>query len=130
MSLLASKPKNKDRIYLAFFLRGRQPGETIKYHTGLIIAPKNPDTSTRYAYRYHANNNRFLDNGSVEWQYEINDVQSRTHRCVAYVLLGKRQPTVTLEQLDEWFKAVPLVQGDPNWRCRHWAWAAMDVCAC
>lgn len=111
---------NKRRIYMGMYIRG---GEGVKYHTVLLLSPKNPDPSKTETTQYHAKN--IIVEGVPTWVFEAQKVKNRVERLLSVALLGKT--TATEDSVTSLLRSVPIVQGDKDWRCRHWAWSAIQV---
>lgn len=122
---------NKQRLYISYYPRGATADDPVKFHTALLLVPKNPqDGSAKESYRFHVKNG--LSNvGGVSkevWEYEDKPTQNRTTQLWSVQLLGKLKKDVSDKSLSEFFNAnVQVVQDDPRWRCRHWVWAAIQA---
>ncbi|KAJ7204627.1 hypothetical protein B0H12DRAFT_468095 [Mycena haematopus] len=116
--------RNKPRLYIAYYTRGRVNATDVPFHTALLLAPKNPSSAAPDTVRYHVVNP--IEGGKEVWKYEDRDTIFRTEKLVAVLLLGK---VGNKKDLDDLLEAIPLVQDDPQWRCRHWVWAAIDSMA-
>lgn len=64
--------------------------------------------------RYHVKNNALTG-----WEYEELSLKNvrKTNTLLARILIAKVEDDGRLEEV---FRTTPLVQGDPNWRCRTW----------
>jgi hypothetical protein len=114
---------NKDRLYLAFYRRGRVKPDDAKYHTALLLVPKTVNDGT-VLQRYHVKN-QIID-GKTQWVFQDpEEVRPRTLRLVSVLYLGK---VASKKKVRDAMKIVPIVQDDPAWRCRHWVWSAVQVC--
>lgn len=60
-----------------------------------------------------------------EWCYDATSTYGCTNRMIALVLLGKTE--MSGEQLDEILSQVGMVQDDPTWSCKEWAFSAIEV---
>ncbi|KAJ7209170.1 hypothetical protein GGX14DRAFT_499352 [Mycena pura] len=118
--------RNKDRLYIAYYTRGQAQSNDAPFHTALLLAPKNPSTKigTEDTTRYHVINP--LKGGRQLWQYDEKSAFARTDKLVAVMLLGKLPTSWNRQAVSELLRAVPVVQDNPQWRCRHWVWAAID----
>jgi hypothetical protein len=115
---------NKDRLYLAFYRRGVVNPEDAKYHTALLLVPKTVKDKTKVN-RYHVKND--IANGKVQWVFPDDDTpNTRTLKLISVLYLGKVASRKKV--LEDTLKAVPIVQDDPAWRCRHWVWSAVEAC--
>jgi hypothetical protein len=62
------------------------------------------------------------------WRYEevsLTDVRT-TSSLLARILIAKVEDE---ERLVKIFRSIPIVQNDPNWRCRTWVAHALEVMA-
>ncbi|KAF8064342.1 hypothetical protein FPV67DRAFT_1504606 [Lyophyllum atratum] len=115
----------KPRLYMAFYRRGQQfPGD-VKYHTALLLIPKgaNPESTDLLAIRYHAIN-RIAD-GQQVWKFETTNTRLTTHLLCGLVFLGK--VAISSSELEKIMEEVPVINGDPVWRCCHWIWSAVNA---
>ena len=124
-------PRGKKRLYLAFFERLPTQRQPEKYHTSLLLSPKNPDVKTDAAARatlYHAVNRIDPTVRKQVWKYESMPTRPRSpsRMVVGLVLLGKH-PDNTFIKIKEILEAIPVKNDDPNWWCYDWAWEAMSV---
>jgi hypothetical protein len=55
----------------------------------------------------------------------VDDVRG-TVRLLARIVVGKIEDESRLVEI---FRSIPVVQGDPNWRCRTWVAQALDAIA-
>ncbi|KAJ7211918.1 hypothetical protein B0H12DRAFT_1156484 [Mycena haematopus] len=122
--------RNKRRLYIAYYTRRTHVvklTEDATFHVALLLAPKNPSSPTHGAtpdaVQYHVTNP--IQAGQEVWTYEGKHTFFRDERLAALLFLGKVR-TQNLKDLNDLLEAIPLVQGDPQWRCRHWVWAAID----
>ncbi|EFW20980.1 hypothetical protein CIHG_00194 [Coccidioides immitis H538.4] len=54
------------------------------------------------------------------WRYDQNQLRKvKTARLLCRVLIGKSEKS--RQELENSLRTVPVVQDDPNWRCRTWA---------
>lgn len=112
---------------MAMYSRGIvNPGD-MKYHTALLLVPKDPDVNKEQAFRYHVRNTLVpgCKGYEVKWEFESVMTSNRTSRLRSVALLGKI--SITEESLREILEAVPIVQEDKEWCCCHWAWSAIKV---
>lgn len=85
-----------------------------RYHWGFLIGPKKEDGDEVPGVRYHVKN-RFGEG----WLYEevsLANVQN-TISLLARILIAKIEDEKRLVQI---IRDTPLVQNDPEWRCRTW----------
>ncbi|OBT42517.1 hypothetical protein VE00_06235 [Pseudogymnoascus sp. WSF 3629] len=108
---------NKNRLYIALYPSGATGGATPEerqYHWGFLVGPKTGKSKEVPGTRYHVKNSIVTG-----WNYEelnLRDVQNTT-TLLARLLIAKIEDD---ECLKEVFRTTPLVQNDPNWRCRTW----------
>ncbi|KAI0040114.1 hypothetical protein FA95DRAFT_1683958 [Auriscalpium vulgare] len=116
---------NKPRLYLALYVRGGgRPGDTVsaKYHSALLLIPKGTSLNST-SIQYHVKNTIVNSDGSNPWVFAVESSASRPVRLFAMMLLGKL--SVPKDELREELSRLPVVQDDPEWRCRHWVYAAI-----
>jgi hypothetical protein len=78
---------NKDRLYLAFYKRGRVKPDDAKYHTALLLVPKTVNDGT-VVQRYHVKNE--IIDGKIQWVFpDSEEAKPRTLRLVSVLYLGK-----------------------------------------
>ncbi|EPE33706.1 hypothetical protein GLAREA_06719 [Glarea lozoyensis ATCC 20868] len=90
-----------------------------RYHLGFIIGPKNEAGDRVPGARYYVKNN-FLK----QWIYEeipLNDVKQST-QLLARIMVAKIEDEARLVRI---FETVPIMQNNPDWRCRTWVANAM-----
>lgn len=73
--------------------------------------------------RYHVKNRPV--EGCVYEEASLTDVRN-TNSLLARILIAK---VVDEERLIKIFRSIPIVQDDPNWRCRTWVTHALKVIA-
>ncbi|KAF8800798.1 hypothetical protein BYT27DRAFT_7245531 [Phlegmacium glaucopus] len=124
--------KNKRRMYIAYYHRTPTPSLPVKYHTSLLMTPKNPNTmdTVKKCWRYHVMDRVAPpgDNAGGYWIFEARRAYARSSRLAGVVLLGKVPHSVSNEDIEKIVRSVPMkttVAEDPSWRCRHWVWDAM-----
>lgn len=127
-----STSTNKRRLYIAFFHRESTQANTLKWHTALLITPKNPHAASdqKNSNLFHVVNR--IDNSTKEdtWYFEPRSTRSRTHMLGGVMLLGKVPNDISNNDLEKVLSTVPrqkLVREDLSWRCRHWVWRALAV---
>lgn len=96
----------------------------MKFHTALLLSPKNPDAVNRETIRYHVKN--VLVGGVITWVFSTEQVRNRTKKLLSTALLGKI--SIPEAELRAILETVPVVQDNSEWRCRHWVWNAIQVC--
>ncbi|KAE9972322.1 hypothetical protein BLS_004073 [Venturia inaequalis] len=105
---------NKKRLYIALYPSGVTGNEERRYHWGFLIGPKEEKSINTPGVRCHVKNHPLTG-----WTYEekdVNDVQS-TNTLLARIVIAKVERE---QRLIELLRNVPVVNGDPNWRCRTW----------
>jgi hypothetical protein len=78
-----------------------------------LVGPKAESKDVIPGTRYH------VKNSPLGWTYEevaLENVRT-TNNLLARILIAKIEDDQRLIAL---FRGLPVVQGDPNWRCRHW----------
>ncbi|KAK3942109.1 hypothetical protein QBC46DRAFT_81541 [Diplogelasinospora grovesii] len=113
------KKKDKQRLYVALYPSGVIGSEEKRYHWGFLTGPKLENQPMIPGMRYHVRNSA---NG--QWIYEerpLVDVQA-SGTLLGRFLIAKVEDEERLVQI---FRENPVVQGDDNWRCRHWVAEAL-----
>ncbi|KAJ8125316.1 hypothetical protein O1611_g8323 [Lasiodiplodia mahajangana] len=85
-----------------------------RYHWGFLLGPKSERKSQVPGTKYHVKNHPFDG-----WAYEevaVSNVKNTTNLLIR-VLIAKVEDEKCLTKI---FRTTPVVQGDPNWRCRTW----------
>ena len=124
--------KNKRRMYIAYYHRTPTPSLPAKYHTSLLMVPKNSTMMSKESWRYHVVDRLAMDGDSSEgvWIFEARKSYSRSTRLAGVLLLGKVPHSASDQDIETILRSVPMkgtVAEDPSWRCRHWVWKALDV---
>ncbi|KAF9030413.1 hypothetical protein BDP27DRAFT_1349121 [Rhodocollybia butyracea] len=117
---------NKKRIYVAFYTRLRSSGDTDLFHDGIVLLPKPGQTDQ--AWRFHAINNRPVvvdGKQTLVWQFEPLQIRNRTVQLKALLYLGKLSNNISVETLTAILGEIPVVQGNPDWKCHTWTTAAI-----
>ncbi|KAF2743786.1 hypothetical protein M011DRAFT_212600 [Sporormia fimetaria CBS 119925] len=99
-------PSNKKRLYIALYPSG----------------PKSETKETVPGYKFH------VKNSPLGWTFEevqVEDVRN-TNPLLIRVMIAKIQDE---ERLTALLRRVPVVQNDPNWRCRSWIADALSEIA-
>ena len=125
--LPAMPPGNKNRIYIAYYVRLVHTDNPDPFHDSILIAPKNKISGTQ---RFHATNSKtvFVDNvPTTPWQFESVPSERRTAKLKAVLLLGKLAPSVSISMVEDALREVPIIQDDPRWKCHSWTIGAIDV---
>ena len=114
--------RNKNRIYLAFYSRSKHDD----YHMALLVSPKIPNPKDKDTSRLHAMNRANPSRQILHhWHYEAAICYGRTERISALCLLNKTQKNG--EEISEVLRFIELVQDDPNWNCKSWAFSAIGA---
>ncbi|KDQ55631.1 hypothetical protein JAAARDRAFT_37033 [Jaapia argillacea MUCL 33604] len=118
--IYAPRPE-PERLYISFYTRG--PQRRIKFHTGLTLAPPNPEPTLFQTWLYHIVN----DKPNV-WEYEVKETKNCTRKLVAVLLLRKfARGTVSGRDFAEALSELPIPESDNHWRCCHWTWQALQL---
>ncbi|KZT22575.1 hypothetical protein NEOLEDRAFT_1149948 [Neolentinus lepideus HHB14362 ss-1] len=122
----ASNRSNKHRLYIAYYSQGRAQGDDVKFHTALILAPKNPDPRKVQTWRYHAKN---IDrDGDDMWIYEGKPTMNSDQRIEAMTFLCKvGDEDVSGLGLSMLFREIDVIQDERRWSSRHWVIAALQL---
>ena len=103
----------------------------MKYHVGLLLAPKNPDNDSNAAMMYHATNLIDGDILAEKWIFEHKMSVPRTIRFGGVVLLGKVPQNFSMETITPILEKVyvpTLAEAkEKDWHCRHWVLDALEV---
>ncbi|KAK7177370.1 hypothetical protein DPSP01_014583 [Paraphaeosphaeria sporulosa] len=113
---------NKKRLYIALYPSGVVNNEERKYHWALLIGPK-AESRDAPGVRYHVKNQPISG-----WTYEeksVSDVRA-TNTLLARIVIAKVQDEQRLIGL---LRNLPIINGDPNWRCRTWIGQALAAIA-
>jgi hypothetical protein len=125
--------KNKRRMYVAYYYRTPTPSLPVKYHSSLLLTPKNPNTmdTTKKCLLYHIVDRAAPgDVAGGYWIFEARPAYARSTNLAGVLLLGKVPQSVSNEDIKRILMSVPMkttVAEDPSWRCRHWVWDALTV---
>lgn len=124
-SLNSPMSVNKERAYICYY-----PVSGNRFHVGLMITPKNPKATSEEenCNLYHAINVVDANQKKQVWRYlSRTKKRPRTHQLISLMYLGKLDQGQTTEAIDQVCLGVPIIQDDPNWRCRHWLISALTV---
>ena len=122
--------KNKRRMYIAYYDRTPTPSLPVKYHTSLLMTPKNCTLMAKESWRYHVVDRSAMGSSEAVWVFEARKSYSRSTRLAGVLLLGKVPHSASDQDIETILRSVPMkgtVAEDPSWRCRHWVWTALDV---
>ncbi|KAJ5948186.1 hypothetical protein N7466_001201 [Penicillium verhagenii] len=111
-------PSNKKRLYIALYPSGTVNNEERKYHWAFLIGPKEERNDVVPGKHCHVKNSPF------GWVYEgvkIKNVRN-TDNLLARIVIAKVEDE---ERLLNLFRHLPVVQGNPEWRCRTWIASAL-----
>ncbi|KAI1132259.1 hypothetical protein F5Y10DRAFT_218378 [Nemania abortiva] len=111
---------NKKRLYIALYPSGVAGNEERKYHWGFLLGPKVEDKPRVPGMRCHVRNHPM--HGWVYEEVSVPNVKS-THNLLVRVMIAKVEDE---SRLIEIFRTTPVVQGNPNWRCRTWVADALS----
>ncbi|KAL4810738.1 hypothetical protein BDV18DRAFT_155350 [Aspergillus unguis] len=114
---------NKKRLYVALYPSGVVNSEERRYHWGFLVGPKLEKASAVPGMRYHVKNTP-----TKGWEYqevELPDVRTTT-TLLARLLIAKIEDE---ERLVRIIRSIPVLQNDPNWRCRTWLANALEAIA-
>lgn len=92
--------------------------DLLRYHWGFLIGPKAERSDVIPGARYH------VKNFPLGWTYEeipLENVRA-TNSLLARILIAKIEDEQRLIAL---FRRLPVLQDDPNWRCRTWIASAL-----
>ncbi len=135
---------NKDRLYVALYIRGgapKMPGGEDKYvvtapqnvhlltqnryHWALLACAKNEDEDSRGT-RFHAKENMLRV--PFIWEYtEEHTGSGQTHRLLVRIAIAKIRDTAALH---ETLRRVPIRAGQPghdDWNCVGWVREAVEM---
>ncbi|KIM45333.1 hypothetical protein M413DRAFT_338146 [Hebeloma cylindrosporum] len=122
--------KNKRRLYIAYLSRKATKENPIKFHTALLLSPKNPrvNSDEKVSKLFHVKD-VLTSSGKPIWTFVVEEVQARPAQVVGIQLLSKIPDILEDQALQEILAGVPLSPDatDPTWRCRHWIWKAVDA---
>ncbi|KAI9731453.1 MAG: hypothetical protein M1818_007843 [Claussenomyces sp. TS43310] len=110
---------NKKRLYVALYPSGVVGNEERRFHWAFLIGPKAERGADVPGIRYHVKNDPM--NGWVYEEKSVSDVRS-TNTLLARIVIAKVQDEQRLISL---LRNLPVVNGDPNWRCRSWVRQAL-----
>ncbi|KAI1430281.1 hypothetical protein F5Y12DRAFT_781463 [Xylaria sp. FL1777] len=113
-------PSDKPRLYIALYPSGIVNDEERKFHWGFLIGPKVEKEKNVPGGRYH------VKNSPQGWTYIEDSLENvrYTNNLLARIVVAKIEDEQRLISL---FRRLPVVQGDPNWRCRTWVASALDA---
>ncbi|RMZ68426.1 hypothetical protein GMOD_00010077 [Pyrenophora seminiperda CCB06] len=89
------------------------------YHWGFLIGPKAEKNDVIPGARYHVKNSPL--GGWIFEEIALENVRTTTN-LLARILVAKIQDEKRLVAL---LRGIPVVQDDPNWRCRTWVASAL-----
>ncbi|KAJ5296010.1 hypothetical protein N7508_010831 [Penicillium antarcticum] len=116
-------PSNKDRLYVALYVRGGKatmPNKEDTYHWGLIVGPK-VETDNKTGVRYHAKER--IKIGGSEWQFEESPCPlSADSMLLVRIMVGK---VANVPHLIETLRGTPIRGGQSGWNCISWVKEAL-----
>ncbi|XPS94026.1 hypothetical protein M3J09_003352 [Ascochyta lentis] len=110
---------NKKRLYIALYPSGVVGNEERKYHWAFLVGPKAEKGADVPGARYHVKNHPITG-----WTYDeiaISNVRS-TNTLLARIVIAKVENE---QRLGAILRGIPIINGDPNWRCRSWVAQAL-----
>ncbi|KAK7972687.1 hypothetical protein PG988_006821 [Apiospora saccharicola] len=111
---------NKKRLYIALYPSGVVNNEERRYHWGFLIGPKVEKAEKIPGTRCH------VKNGPKGWVYE--EVGLQNVRSTASLLVPIVIAKITDERrLLQILRQTPVVQNNPNWRCRTWVAQVLEA---
>ncbi|KAI0117708.1 hypothetical protein GGR51DRAFT_264009 [Nemania sp. FL0031] len=111
---------NKKRLYIALYPSGVSNNEERRYHWAFLLGPKVEDRPQAPGVKYHVKNHPI--HGWMYEEVEVSDVKS-TDNLLIRVMIAKVEDE---KRLAEILRTTPVIQGDPNWRCRTWITDALS----
>ena len=123
-------------MYIAYYHRTPTPSLPVRFHSSLLMTPKNPDTmdTAKQSYRYHVvDRDAPGDEAEGYWVFEAKSAYARTSKLAGILLLGKVPQSISNDDIERILRSAPMkatVSEDPSWRCSHWVWDALTVSLC
>ncbi|KAJ6016183.1 hypothetical protein N7540_010774 [Penicillium herquei] len=111
-------PSNKDRLYVALYVRAgepKMPGKEDTYHWAFIVGPKSESSESR-GFRYHANEMPKLEQGT-EFFYQESDCRNASNMLLVRIVIGKVTDRARLLEI---LRTSPVYNGRPGWNCVSW----------
>ncbi|KAK8169473.1 hypothetical protein IWX90DRAFT_382915 [Phyllosticta citrichinensis] len=114
-------PGQKDRLYVALYLRGasapNMPGGEDKYHWALLVGPK-AESRTSEGTRYHVKQVSNPKTRTMEWQLEerLTTVLA-TNALLVRIMIGKVEKKSSLVDL---IRGTPIRHSLSGWNCVEW----------
>ncbi|OAR01096.1 hypothetical protein LLEC1_05445 [Akanthomyces lecanii] len=105
---------NKERLYIALYPSGVVNNDERKYHWGFLIGPKNESKQQVPGLRCHVKNHPVQ--GWTYEEVELPNVRS-TNSLLARIVIAKIEDKKRLLKI---LRQTPVVQSDPDFRCRTW----------
>jgi len=98
----------------------------MRFHTALVLAPKNPDPRKVQTWRFHVKN--VGTDGDDVWVYDCIPTINGDQRIEAMVLLCKvDDENVSGLGLSMLLREVEVLQDDSKWSSRHWVFEALKL---
>lgn len=110
-------PSNKYRLCIGLY--GRDVPNT--YHWAFLATPKVPLGTPNETIRYHVANRPVKRDGVTKdtWTFEKKELATlQTQMLLVVVVVAKVEGS--LEDLEASLRRVPVIQDNPEWRCRTW----------
>lgn len=112
----------KPRLYVSLYFRsGQAPPDS--YHWALLVGSKS-DNNPYDAMQYHVKNTIQPDVSGQPWVFEVSKLgdSDTRYRLLTRMLIAKiGDPS----SVDAALRAVPIVQGDPDFNCISWVKSAI-----
>ncbi|KAH7360185.1 hypothetical protein BKA65DRAFT_448361 [Rhexocercosporidium sp. MPI-PUGE-AT-0058] len=105
---------NKKRLRVTLYPSGVVGNEERKFHWAFLIGPKTEKGVDLPGLRFHVKNTPI--NGWVYEEKGVSDVRA-TNTLLARIVIAKVEDEKRLINL---LRNLPIVNGDPDWRCRSW----------
>lgn len=124
--LSATMPPNKDRLYVALFVRAGKPkmaGLEDKYHWALITGPKDESDASAMGTHFHVKRVLSDAQGSssspaMKWVYEESSIPMiATRMILVRIVVGKVK---NRDRLRAALRRTPVRSEVPGWNCVEW----------
>ncbi|KAH9863394.1 hypothetical protein IAQ61_009671 [Plenodomus lingam] len=118
-------PSDKDRLYVALYVRGgapKMPGKEDTYHWALLVGPKN-EVANGKGMRYHAKE-RIVGSNASEWYFEEREIGlGQTLMVLIRVMIAKVEDR---DRIISIIRNTPIRQGVAGWNCVGWLQEALQ----
>ncbi|KAJ5621593.1 hypothetical protein N7528_006376 [Penicillium herquei] len=118
-------PSNKDRLYVALYVRAgkpKMPGKEDTYHWAFTVGPKKEPGEHR-GNRYHANEKPSVEHGS-EFFYQESDCRNASNMLLVRIVIGK---VTNRARLLEIMRTNPVQNGQSGWNCISWIRQGLEM---